>query len=531
MSTLAAAVTIRNTMNDKPQEELLTAYLDDELAPEERADVERMLAEDAASRQLFEELKALRSTLQALPQERLEADFSKKVMQLAERSMLVGPSPGDGQASPSTLQQTPAPKVEVRSTSDQDWTRRMLRPLAFAGMAIAAALAVMVLQPDELANQDAARGIAREDREERVPALEATPSTGGVESMHEGTRHSIAGDEPAIRAPSSSQPKAAMWKGGGGRSAMDAETPGEADMRDADHGPTAIGGQDATAAPDVRALNFNRSKELVSEQSLFQSNAAAPVYSVQLDVTPEAVRGRALDKTLERNRIKVTPTAAQRANVDEAIEGKPIQGIAPIDVVYVELTKSQLESVLTDIADQPDQFSNIMVPTNSAFVGQKTGAGEAQQWQFGQQNALQRGDDVAKPLTDTYGSEPESDGGVASETSRQEVAPEGVAQRIQLPQISPQQQTMGLEVEEAASPQSAESKPDRQKDEAQTKPDEGDDQAGGFDLEFLGGGDGDVLNEQMFRALFILRVVPETNEAATETEPPAEPAPAEPKSE
>lgn len=517
-------------MNNKPQDELLTAYLDDELAPEERADVERMLAEDASSRQLLEELKALRSTLHALPQDRLGSDFSKQVMQIAERSMLVGSSSEDGQAAISTGQQSPSPKIEVRPAADQDWRQRLLRPLAFAGLAIAAALAVMILQPAKVANQDASRGIAIEDNARRAPTLEVAPSSSGAESPQDLTQPGLPREEPAFRAPPSMQPKAAMSKGGGGgvakESYLNGETAPPADSRDADRGPQVTVGQTAVATPDARAFNFQRSKQLVDEQVFFQSNAAAPVYSVQLDVTPAAARGRVLDKTLERNRIKVTSVAAQRSEDNEATEEKLVEGIAPIDVVYVELTKSQLESVLTDIADQPDQFSNIMVPTNSEFVGQKAMAGEAREMQFGEQSMRQGASEEASPPNASRENELEvdvdTDGAVVPESATQAPAPEGVAQRFQLPQLSARKQALGRQLMDEETTQSAEP----------TKAEKQEDEAVGLKInDDLGGADALDLNEQMLRALFILRVVPEINEPDTEAETPAEASPSEPENE
>ena len=45
-------------MNDLPQNELLSAYLDGELTAAEQADVERLLAANPAARQLLDELPA-----------------------------------------------------------------------------------------------------------------------------------------------------------------------------------------------------------------------------------------------------------------------------------------------------------------------------------------------------------------------------------------------------------------------------------------------------------------------------------------
>lgn len=62
--------------------EALGAYLDGELPAAERADVERLLGEDAGARAYLEELRALRRTLRRAP----EIDFSRdRTGELLER--------------------------------------------------------------------------------------------------------------------------------------------------------------------------------------------------------------------------------------------------------------------------------------------------------------------------------------------------------------------------------------------------------------------------------------------------------------
>jgi anti-sigma factor RsiW len=85
-------------MNLEPREELISAYLDDELAPQERAEVERMMAEQPALRQLHDELAALRATMQALPRHKLEHDLGPAVLRRAERTVLGGASTSDAVA-------------------------------------------------------------------------------------------------------------------------------------------------------------------------------------------------------------------------------------------------------------------------------------------------------------------------------------------------------------------------------------------------------------------------------------------------
>ena len=52
-------------MSQVPDEELISAYLDGEVTDDQRAYVQRLLSENPTSRALYEELRALRSSLQA----------------------------------------------------------------------------------------------------------------------------------------------------------------------------------------------------------------------------------------------------------------------------------------------------------------------------------------------------------------------------------------------------------------------------------------------------------------------------------
>ncbi len=79
------------TMSDVSESELISAYLDGELTAEEQARAEQILASSAEARQLLEELRALGGTLQSLPQEKLDEDLGPRVLQVAERRMLLPP--------------------------------------------------------------------------------------------------------------------------------------------------------------------------------------------------------------------------------------------------------------------------------------------------------------------------------------------------------------------------------------------------------------------------------------------------------
>lgn len=69
-----------NTDSYSEQDERISAYLDGELSPEERAEVERLLAEDPKAQRLMQELRAVSQTLRAEPQAAFTTDLSSVVI-------------------------------------------------------------------------------------------------------------------------------------------------------------------------------------------------------------------------------------------------------------------------------------------------------------------------------------------------------------------------------------------------------------------------------------------------------------------
>lgn len=68
-------------MNGTPSNERLSAWLDNELAPEERAEFDKLLADSPELRQEADELKRLSSRLKDLPTAQAPADLQRAVMQ------------------------------------------------------------------------------------------------------------------------------------------------------------------------------------------------------------------------------------------------------------------------------------------------------------------------------------------------------------------------------------------------------------------------------------------------------------------
>ena len=120
-------------MNDFPENELLSAYLDGELTAAERAEVERLLAANPAARQLLDELRTLSATLQALPPRKLGEDLSRQVLREAERRMLTEGEPG--RREPSSAPPVPLARSVLR---------RFVNRRTLVWLALTAAIVIMI---------------------------------------------------------------------------------------------------------------------------------------------------------------------------------------------------------------------------------------------------------------------------------------------------------------------------------------------------------------------------------------------------
>jgi hypothetical protein len=149
-------------MDNFYSDERISSYLDGELSADEQARFEERLAESAELRQLVEELRALRGSLDLLPRYQLEPDFAERVLRRAEQQILIG---GEGGSSGGASGSSAAGESGARSLAEADrggqlaqpshpvlddlrrCQRRIVRPLIYAGAAIAAAILIMVFTP------------------------------------------------------------------------------------------------------------------------------------------------------------------------------------------------------------------------------------------------------------------------------------------------------------------------------------------------------------------------------------------------
>ena len=119
----------------KPDYEILSAYLDGQVTGEERARVERLLAEDAEARQVLEELREVSQSVAGLPRHALPDDFAKQI----EASL---------EARPCSL----STDTEVEGKVDWRYLQRRFlsgRSIAWVATVLLVALAINYLSPNE----------------------------------------------------------------------------------------------------------------------------------------------------------------------------------------------------------------------------------------------------------------------------------------------------------------------------------------------------------------------------------------------
>lgn len=129
---------------EKFSDEWISAYLDGELDPQQRAQVEQLAARDPHCSRLLAELRTLRGTLRTLPRHQLDAGFHERVLRKAQEHMAT-----DAQVTPAS----PDTRTAARPPA-----RGFLRGLVWAAAVVAAAVLLTVFAPES--RREAIRPIA-----------------------------------------------------------------------------------------------------------------------------------------------------------------------------------------------------------------------------------------------------------------------------------------------------------------------------------------------------------------------------------
>ncbi len=407
--------------------ELISAFLDGEVTPEQQARVEERLVDNAEDRRLFEEMRAMRNGLQSLPRHELDRDLSEIVLRRAERAMLANEAPIPGEKSTE-----PPPVAEDRERSATAIVAHKpssseppsSRPLIWFGLTVAAAVLVMTLarpwfdESREVANEStdetglaappvpessrsryhndaAADGVAREISSTVANETANANSTGTDElkTNHFFKKESQPGGEDAA-----GQRRLDEF-GGQIVDKLDAAEDARWDTeRDHERRATAEAG-----APAQPPANQSDASRLATTTMALRPSQTAPggidqveipsdrVLLVRLDLSPEAVRARSFDRSLAHHEIHYGPAKQQWLKVREAFAEKDgeagevvdsvtlngFQGqkveqdlLARVDysdmqLVIIDATEEKIQALLHDLEQHPESFPIVDVDPGS----------------------------------------------------------------------------------------------------------------------------------------------------------------------
>jgi anti-sigma factor RsiW len=402
---------------DNIDDELLSAYLDNELAPDERARVDKRLAADPAARQLLEQLRAVSHVVKDLPPAPLGADIRDTVLRRAERAMLISnPADSDKNAA--------ARGAALTDTSPRFTIGRSIRGWVWAGIATAAALAIMAFESnsnrdDKLPDTVAQRRTESADRIATSPEREAISKPKQI-----GPSILTTPAPPAsATAPVAAAPAAGLSVQGGNQDVAQNDGSGMTGG--------GIGGGNRGVAFDDRKLSTMGSDVTHSD------SANTDLLVVRVQVRPESFDEHAFDRVLRRNGIAIdeppaesleaigtnrmakdaeaSPTSESSATTNRPVPqrdkmaggGQSQQpndssaAAAPAaentDVVLVEAPAAQIQSCLEEIHKNDRDYLGVAVEDQPVALKQEN-ANEARepQWQqysrgiVPQQQTLQR---------------------------------------------------------------------------------------------------------------------------------------------
>lgn len=319
-------------MKYQPDNELLSAYLDDELTAAERVQVEKMLAENPAARQLVDELRALRASLQSLPPRKLPGDLSETVLQTATAR----------QTASSPRQKTPASQAAfLRRLADRfkDNPRMVVWPLVVLSVAIL----LMVFNPDQPGpGGNGGRQIAKTQTDKKTKASNNDERASDIKILAPKPGEVVQSeDPPAMSAvgPTNSTDKASklVMKGPGGEKSIQ---------------PSAI------SRADVVVLQCQVSGETLKAESyrkIFESSGIA----LPKESASEFLHLSTADLA------EVTGIEAKVLAANPQADAQPA-----VKMVAVEATSDQIVDILNSLQTMPEIYLEVSIKTPQPNPGQ-----------------------------------------------------------------------------------------------------------------------------------------------------------------
>lgn len=353
-------------------DELLSAYLDGELTAAQQAAVEQLLATSPEARQLLDELRALSATLQSLPPYKLQEDLAEPVLRTVERRMLSEPA-GSGPAAG-----LPGPEVPLWRAI----ARRLLRPrtLLWPALAVAAALLIMVLNPDQWAPEKEpaqSNRVAMSPKAALAPPAEPRSIGAPAEALAEADRRlreqtgglgSAPADHLARPVDRDVAEKSRELSPAGLEGPPEVEQrspwPGSARKTAPARAKPPGAGVPAAALAERRRPLAEKDEAGGSESKPGKGElepagdipkgaepAAQPLF-VYCDLSPEAVRENAFQQVMDQQQVLTRALATGG-------EASSLRAAQTELYVQTELTPLQLEAVLADLKARPGWFLSV----------------------------------------------------------------------------------------------------------------------------------------------------------------------------
>ena len=396
-------------MSDETNHELLSAYLDGELAADERQRVEQLLAESAECRQVYEELCALRSSLSALPRHKLDEDLGPRVLRIAEQAML-GKASGPGAAARreegTLVESAEGGVVRAGGMSAADRKSRAWRAIVYPVLAVAAAIAFMISSPKDKRERHIAQAPVKQAPQATLSAPADQSGTADEELSDSSSDDNIrlsASDTTTAAPPTGAAPPTAAARPAGGASAAKSRAAGDR--------PARLASGDKFAPPaDAGYLAKSKITLVPPAASAAPASVAGPgqhkaepgipqaTLVITCKLAPTAVSDKAFDTLLARNHLipwsgpealatkdstrAGKPPAAKLATASNGPQGKetqldleakrleaeslPGRDKAWSKSVVVELDARQLVAVLADLQNHPEQFLSVELPGQPA---------------------------------------------------------------------------------------------------------------------------------------------------------------------
>lgn len=393
-------------MTAESREELLSAYLDDELSPNERAQVEQWLLDSAEYRQLFEELRGARHDMQSLPRHKLSEDLGPAVLRRAERAVLSGHEspPGSGSITPGS--------AVARWWSRTGSKRKFIWPV----VAVAAALLVALFDVDhderEIAQQAPRQEGANEAADE-VPrdalgeghgdiglfADEDVPAggTAGATPALSIAPQSKLGREAATSFSAAPERSSSVRSGNGGRDV----DPLHRARKMAEGEPESLSLKASIDVPTQRPeRKFIDALKMETNVRRALENREQ-VNFIQCDVSPDFINDNQMEKLLTGNSAKFVrlaePTSGEQSK--RAVAGDKIDGKSQwrLELRYaVEATPAQVEKIVMDLEKERrlKRVSNMILglqeqaPADKAQVAKTESGQKADAYFLGKQQAI-----------------------------------------------------------------------------------------------------------------------------------------------